>query len=290
MGGSRERGGWEREREWEREQEGPRYGGGRGPPPGSNGWAPPSVPPQGDRDRNDAPYNYVPRPTSVTYSDVSRGSGDSRGGGGGGGEYRDVSRSAMEASMRGAAAPPPPDAPVLSPMTDDEAGRSGGSAGRGTDIGTAFTNGRTNGTAAMVVQNGTAPSSGDQRSSSPEDDFPIHVEIPKKASAVPALRSGSGGWEDSWEAPNGRFEEFVAEIVRRRVGKYEQPDHPNQLSREDAAHLFSAIRKEIIAKEVSAYEARQNANQSKPIERRKLESRIKDYVRDRVRKYHLKGQ
>ena len=97
---------------------------------------------------------------------------------------------------------------------------------------------------------------------------------------------GGGGWGDSWEKPDLRFEEYVADVVRRRIGKYEQPDHPTQLSREEAATLFRSIRKEIMAKEVLAYNERQRTNQSKPIERKKLEGRIKEYTRDRVRKYH----
>ena len=194
--------------------------------------------------------------------------------------------------------PLPTDVPTLSPMTDDEAGADERSAGHGNGNG-ALTNGTA---AAGGASNATAggkiiqPASSDgYRSASPEDDFPIHVEIPTRIiSTIPPVSRGTApigvSWEDSWESPNGRFEEFVAEVVRRRVGKYEQSDHPNQLSRDEAANLFSAIRKEIIAKEVSAYDARQKASQFKPIERKKLESRIKDYVRERVRKYHLRGQ
>jgi hypothetical protein len=159
-----------------------------------------------------------------------------------------------------------------------------------------------NGTTATAAAAAIDDEEEQQRSESPEDDFPIHINLPPvsksapSSAAPPATTTASGGvprsssaggiHDSSWETPDTRFEEFVADIVRRRIGKYEQPDHPTQLSRDEASTLFRAIRREIVAKEVSAFEERQRTNQSKPIERQKLENRIKDYVRDRVRKYH----
>ena len=212
-----------------------------------------------------------------------RGSDD-----GGGGNHANAGNS-MPASLA--------EAPVLSPMTDDE--------GEGGALGDEKIN---NGVAAAAAAtgNGTTPTAPAQRSESPDDDFPIHIALPptNKSSVInpialpgSATTAGSGGvprsvssagglHDESWETPDTRFEEFVADVVRRRIGKYEQPDHPTQLSRDEASSLFRAIRREIVAKEVNAFEERQRTNQSKPIERQKLENRIKDYVRDRVRKYH----
>lgn len=189
------------------------------------------------------------------------------------------------------------EAPVLSPMTDDE-GEEGAVGDEKIKI---------NGGGGATTGNGnaaTTPAAAEQRSESPDDDFPIHIALPPtiKSSTitstappggaaagtggVPRSSSAGGLHDESWETPDSRFEEFVADVVRRRIGKYEQPDHPTQLCREEASSLFRAIRREIVAKEVNAFEERQKINQSKPIERQKLENRIKDYVRDRVRKYH----
>jgi SET domain/AWS domain len=206
--------------------------------------------------------------------------------------------------------PPLAEAPLLSPMTDDE-GEPGAINADRNGSGD-FSNGGAAAAAAAKANNVDASDQEQQRSESPDDDFPIHITLPPtiKSSApssaappgnstggtaaagtgVPRSASGGGIHDESWEAPDSRFEEFVADVVRRRIGKYEQPDHPTQLSRDEAATLFRAIRREIVAKEVSAYEERQRTNQSKPIERQKLENRIKDYVRDRVRKYHAGRQ
>jgi hypothetical protein len=98
--------------------------------------------------------------------------------------------------------------------------------------------------------------------------------------------AGAGGGQEVWETPEGGFEAFVAEVVRRRLGKYEQPDHPARLSRDQAASLFRQLRREVLGKEAAAFKERQRAGVHKPIERRKLEPRIKDFVRDSVRRWH----
>jgi hypothetical protein len=92
---------------------------------------------------------------------------------------------------------------------------------------------------------------------------------------------------ETWDSPDASFENFVAEVVRKRVGKYELPDRPAPLSRDDAASLFKKIRREIMAKEYEAYKLRQTSGSMKPIERGKVEQRIKDYVRDSVHKFQM---
>jgi hypothetical protein len=43
---------------------------------------------------------------------------------------------------------------------------------------------------------------------------------------------------DSWDEPGPEFEAFVGDAVKRRLGKYVQPDHPNRISKEDAQSLY----------------------------------------------------
>jgi hypothetical protein len=171
-------------------------------------------------------------------------------------------------------------------------GRAGGGGGAAAGNG--------NAAAAADVADAAPAAEQKQRSESP-DEFPIHIDLPaptksapnstggpgySTGAGVPRSASAGGMLDASWETPHGGFEDFVADVVRHRIGKYEQPDHPSQLSRDEASSLFRAIRREIVAKEVNAFEERNRTNQQKPIERQKLENRIKDYVRERVRKYH----
>ena len=57
----------------------------------------------------------------------------------------------------------------------------------------------------------------------------------------------------------------MADVVKHRIGKYEQPEHPNRISHEEASSIFRKIRREIIAKEHEAYAERQKQDLYKPI-------------------------
>ena len=59
-------------------------------------------------------------------------------------------------------------------------------------------------------------------------------------------------WEDAWDAPGPRFEGFVEDCVRRRLGKYRQPAHPMRLSVEEALALFKKVRRVIVDTERKA--------------------------------------
>ena len=59
-------------------------------------------------------------------------------------------------------------------------------------------------------------------------------------------------WEDTWDAPGPRFEGFVEDCVRRRIGKYRQPAHPLRLSGEEALALFKKVRRVIVDTERKA--------------------------------------
>ena len=51
-------------------------------------------------------------------------------------------------------------------------------------------------------------------------------------------RGVSHDYPEMWEKPDPSFEAFVCEMVRHRIGKYVQPDHPNRVSLEDAERLY----------------------------------------------------
>lgn len=198
-----------------------------------------------------APFS---RPHSASFSDLSHGS-------------------------RGEEAPPParpppppppplPEGPVLSPMTDDDEG----------------------GVEEEEKESESGPESLDA-----DGYFPIHVEVPvvgprntkvPSQPRAPLVATGSRKLDITFEKPNAAFEEFVAEVVRHRVGKYEQPDHPMRLTRDEAVQIYRRIRREIMEKEQEAYRERQRSGMSKPIEASKVEGRIKDFVRDRMRKFY----
>eukprot|EP00879_Flechtneria_rotunda_P011715 GHRR01012236.1.p1 GENE.GHRR01012236.1~~GHRR01012236.1.p1 ORF type:complete len:1545 (+),score=749.24 GHRR01012236.1:1019-5653(+) len=42
---------------------------------------------------------------------------------------------------------------------------------------------------------------------------------------------------ECWEQPDAGFEAFVSDAVKRRLGKYVQPEHPNCISKEEARYL-----------------------------------------------------
>ena len=74
---------------------------------------------------------------------------------------------------------------------------------------------------------------------------------PPSANSVGALAAWGGGgpalvWEDAWDTPCPRFEGFVEDCVRRRLGKYRQPAHPMHLSMDEAAALFKKVRRVIV--------------------------------------------
>ncbi|GAX78575.1 hypothetical protein CEUSTIGMA_g6014.t1, partial [Chlamydomonas eustigma] len=117
--------------------------------------------------------------------------------------------------------------------------------------------------------------------------------VPEKA----LRRARSPSWEiwsrpvshnhpETWEAPNEAFERYVAEMVQHRIGKYAQPDHPNRISNEEAMILNKKIQREIIEKERHAFQERQEQEMHRPMERKKLEGNIKEFVRLSIRRFH----
>ena len=89
----------------------------------------------------------------------------------------------------------------------------------------------------------------------------------------------------TWDYPDESFEKFVVHVVRRQLSKHEDKNHPMHLEREEAASLFSKIRKDIMAGEKEAYKKRQSKGQVTLIEQGKSESRIKQYIKDKVQRF-----
>jgi hypothetical protein len=62
---------------------------------------------------------------------------------------------------------------------------------------------------------------------------------------VPAAGGGGGGgsfqpsaYPASWEVPDESFASFAGDMVRHRLGKYVQPEHPSRITKEDAQQLY----------------------------------------------------
>ncbi|GAB4814631.1 hypothetical protein N2152v2_001677 [Parachlorella kessleri] len=90
--------------------------------------------------------------------------------------------------------------------------------------------------------------------------------------------------EESWDEPVPRFERYVDEMVRARIGKYLQPGHPAQLEYQEAMRLYKKVSSQVVAKEREAFAERQRSGLHKPIVRSKLEGKIREFVRDSVRR------
>lgn len=100
-------------------------------------------------------------------------------------------------------------------------------------------------------------------------------------------RPPSQSHPETWEAPDTSFESFVTETVQHRIGKYVQPEHPNRLRNKDAHTLNRKIVREVIEKERRAHNERlEQYGSHRPIERKKLEGNIKEFVRLSIRRYH----
>ncbi len=159
---------------------------------------------------------------------------------------------------------PPPDAPTrpeFSPMTDDEQEEEG---------------------ALHEEKKGTV---------SKKDDILDHVEHKElirdpfddtSNGEKPTIVYVSG---KTWSYPDGDFEKFVIQTVRKQLGKYESPKHPMHLERDQAAGLFSKIRKDIMHGEKEAYNRRKSNGQATVIEQGKSEARIKQFIKEKVHRF-----
>ncbi|CAD7699864.1 unnamed protein product [Ostreobium quekettii] len=91
---------------------------------------------------------------------------------------------------------------------------------------------------------------------------------------------------DHWDEPNGDFEAFVSCTLKHKLAKYVQPDHPRSISREEANRLYRRLRDEVIGAERAAFREHGQRHGRRTIERTKMESNIKEYVKQRVYRLH----
>ncbi|KAG2485616.1 hypothetical protein HYH03_015679 [Edaphochlamys debaryana] len=98
------------------------------------------------------------------------------------------------------------------------------------------------------------------------------------------LRPVSSSHAETWDEPDGAFEAYVADMVRHRLGKYMQPEHPSRVSVAEATSLRAKVYREVVAKERRAWEERRSAGVFKPIERHKLEANLKEFVRSTIKR------
>ena len=122
----------------------------------------------------------------------------------------------------------------------------------------------------------------------PEDDHAAHygTVLAPAEEAAPLPPAPSAAPQDGvWDVPDAAFESFVAELVKRRLGKYCQPDHPTRISQSDADTLYAKIKGQVVAKERDAYAQRQATGAVKPIMRDRLEAKVRDFVRESIKRY-----
>ena len=110
------------------------------------------------------------------------------------------------------------------------------------------------------------------------------------AVSAPAAPSSCGGpLPDSWPAPNADFEAHVRSFVATLAAKYARPDHPLAMERGDADAIAVKAAATIVASEAKAAVAHAASGLgAKPIDRRRLEAKAGDFVRDSVRRFHEK--
>lgn len=159
---------------------------------------------------------------------------------------------------------PPPPGPEFSPMTDDDQEEEG---------------------VVIVGANGE-----------PQEDVFAHVTgnlirdpfedatDAEDTGPVSMVFVSSRAWETPYDPD---FESFVASCCRKELSKHEGP----HLSRGDAEKLFSKVRKSVINGEKRAYDDR--AARSVPqhvLDQKKVESRVRDFVKEKVERFKATKQ
>lgn len=79
-----------------------------------------------------------------------------------------------------------------------------------------------------------------------DDDAPAAAAAPQQQPVQQQQAAGEQAWQaegeqEAWDAPDAAFAAYVADMVRRRVGKYAQPEHPLCISQDEAAQVGSAV-------------------------------------------------
>jgi hypothetical protein len=90
--------------------------------------------------------------------------------------------------------------------------------------------------------------------------------------------------QETWESPDDSFTAFIKNCVSYKVGQYVHPDHPSAISKDEADHLYSKVKREVLEKEQLAYKERQAVGAFKLIERGKLERKVHEFIKESVRR------
>ena len=84
--------------------------------------------------------------------------------------------------------------------------------------------------------------------------------------------------------------------MQHRLGKFvvpqplNSPYHASRMGHEEATVLLRKIVREVVEKERHAYEERLQQSVYRPIEKKKLESNVKEFVKQSVRRFHTSRQ
>lgn len=207
----------------------PRPPGGSPPRPPSRLGLPPGEEPPSKRQAGEGaangggPYGsgLAPAPSWDVESQFAAGSYVSAAGGGGGNLSPDIGRSGGQ---------------TYSP----EAGGGAQAAGQQP--------GRPLSAAYSAAEPGELPMAGNggmHMSPMSDDDAP--AAAPAAQQPLPAAQQAAEeqGWQaegeqEAWDAPDAAFAAYVADMVRRRVGKYAQLEHPLCISQDEAAQVCLA--------------------------------------------------
>lgn len=75
-----------------------------------------------------------------------------------------------------------------------------------------------------------------------DDEAPAAAAPQQQQQQPPAQQPEEAAWQaegeqEAWDSPDAGFAAYVADMVRRRVGKYAQPEHPLCISQDEAAQV-----------------------------------------------------
>ncbi|KDD72644.1 hypothetical protein H632_c3086p0, partial [Helicosporidium sp. ATCC 50920] len=119
---------------------------------------------------------------------------------------------------------------------------------------------------------------------SPPSPPPLPPPVPLSLAEFKAPLQTS--FAESWESPDAEFALYVRDVVRHRLAKYMQPDHPAPLDLGTAQKLVERLAVQVAEREREAYQERTASGTFKPILRDKTAQRVKEYVRDTMHRMH----
>lgn len=91
---------------------------------------------------------------------------------------------------------------------------------------------------------------------------------------------------EGWDHLNRDFEDFVRQILRQRIQKYQQPEHPLKLSASEADSLFKKLYASIIESEENAFKAFARDRVQRHVSKVKLALNIKEFTSKSMHNYY----